>query len=59
MAKKERRNPRDAPMERFFWREGDVEIVYDPYEDRARKADADPDEARRVDHERRAQRERP
>ena len=25
-----------------FWREGDVEIIYDPYEDRARKADTDP-----------------
>ena len=42
MAKKERRNPRNAPTERFFWREGDLEIIYDPYEDRARKADADP-----------------
>ena len=59
MAKKERRNPRNAPTERFFWREGDLEIIYDPYEDRARKADADPDDARRAEPEARAQREGP
>ena len=59
MAKKERRNPRNAPMERFFWREGDLEIIYDPYEDRARKADTDPDDARRAESEGRAQRKGP
>ncbi len=26
-----RENPRNAPIERFIWKEGDVEIVYDPY----------------------------
>ena len=57
MAKKEKRNPRNAPMERFFRREGDVRILYDPYEDRASKADTD--DARQAESEGRAQREGP
>jgi len=25
------KNPRNAPVERFIWREGDMDVVYDPY----------------------------
>ncbi len=28
---KKRKNPRNAPIERFVWREGDVKIIHDPY----------------------------
>ena len=59
MAEKERRNPRRASLERFVWREGDLKVVFDPYEDRARKADADPDDARRAGPEGRARRKDP
>jgi len=33
---KRRKNPRNAPIDRFIWNEGDVTIVYDPSEE-ARK----------------------
>lgn len=30
---KNRKNPRNGPIERFIWRDGDVKIIYDPSKD--------------------------
>lgn len=53
MAKKERQNPRRAPIDRFIWREGDLQIIHAPRQDRTRKADANLDDARQADLEER------
>lgn len=32
-----RKYPRNAPIERFIWRDGDVEIIHDPRNDPNRR----------------------
>ncbi len=56
MAKKDRQNPRRAPIDRFIWREGDLQIIHDPREDHARKADANVDDVRQPEPEERNRR---
>ncbi len=56
MAKEERPNLRKAPMERFIWREGDLRIMHDPREDRARKEDGSLDDAGQAEIEERDRR---
>ena len=59
MAKKQRRNPRRAPMERFIWREGDLRIIHDLREPRTRKAAANLGDARQAEPEERNRRKEP
>lgn len=59
MAKNQRQDPHEALMERFIWREGDIQIIHDPREDRTRKPDANLDDARQADFEERDRRRDP
>lgn len=34
---KDRHNPRNAPIERFIWQEGDIVITHDPYAEKYSK----------------------
>ncbi len=34
---KKRKNPRNAPIDRFIWKEGDLQVTYDPYAEKRRK----------------------
>ncbi len=59
MAKNQRQDPHEAPMERFIWREGDLRIIHDPREDRTRKPDANIRDARKAELEERDPRKGP
>ncbi len=34
---KKRKDLRNAPIDRFIWKEGDVKIIHDPYAEKRRK----------------------
>ncbi len=44
MDEKEERNSPEARIERIVWPEGDIRIIRDPREDRARKAGGNPND---------------
>lgn len=46
---KEERNPPEARIERFIWREGDLQIIYDPHKDRTRKEGSNLDDENQVE----------
>ena len=51
MSRKRRKNARNAPIERFIWREGDVRIIKDPRKKHKEQETVRPDDAQRVDSE--------
>ena len=36
---RDRRNPKNAPNERFIWREGDLELLHDPHSEKRKGQD--------------------
>ncbi len=59
MSKNQRQDPHEALMERFIWREGDIQIIHAPWEDRTRKPDTSLDDPRQAELEERDRRRDP